>query len=141
MSLREQIIEAIKLALVNQTTAMDRVFRSREEAITREETPAIIVRPDVEDDDTFSDVIVRNTLTVQVAIMTRGLVPDSLADSVAVAAHRIIVTDLNLASLVVKVRKTGSKWDFDEADSTAGTLLMMYQVTYLSKANDIAASP
>lgn len=141
MSIRDQIIAAIVAALINVTSAADRVFRSREEALGRDSSPAIIVKPDVEDDSVFSGTVDRHELTVDVGILVRGAPWDALADPLATSVHRLLMNDRALGNLCASMRKTTSKWDAEEADLTAGTLTMKYRFVYLSQASDISVSP
>jgi hypothetical protein len=84
---REQVLTAIRTALTGTTGVSTRIYRSRVEPLSRGESPAIVIEP-------VSDTAQQNTslptldwsLTVRVAIIVRGNVPDQLADPI-VPAH------------------------------------------------------
>jgi hypothetical protein len=74
---RETILAAIRTALTGTTGVNTRIYRSRVEPLARQESPAIVVEP-------VSDSAEQNTalptldwsLTVRVAIIVRGDIPD-----------------------------------------------------------------
>lgn len=140
-SLREQILARIAAALTGTTPAGGNVFRSRETSIARGVSPAIVVMPDSEQDQRVGQATDRHELTIKVAIFVRGDPWDQLADAIATPAHQVLMADAPLAALVVDVRKNSTDFQAEEADRTAGTLSMYYQITYLTRAADISAAP
>lgn len=140
-SLREQILARIAAALIGATPAGANVFRSREASITRAQTPAITVLMGGETDQRMSQAADKHTLRVLVAIFVRGDPWDQLADTVAVPAHAVLMSDAALWALVLDVRKVASDPEAEEADRTAGTLSVTYDITYLTRASDITAQP
>ena len=139
-SVREQILARMAALLTGTTPAGANVFRSREVSITRAVSPAIVVMPDAEEDSAFSQLTDHHRLDVGVVIFTRGDPWDSLADPIALAAHQLICTDVTLRALAVgDIRKHSSLWNAEEADRTAGSLVMKYRITYLTQATDISA--
>jgi hypothetical protein len=140
-SVRETILQAIATALTGATPAGAQVFRSRAEAMARDELPAIVVTPEEESDQLSGQALNESTLAVAVAIHTRGEVPDQLADPVAVSAHGVLMSSSAIAALAHRVRKSGSRWERDEADQTAGILTTIYTVRYLHPVGDITRNP
>lgn len=140
-SVRETILQAIATALTGATPAGAQVFRSRTEAMARDELPAIVVMPEGETDQLLGSGVNESTLAVDIAIHTRGEVPDQLADPVAVAIHGVLLASPAIAALVHQVRKNGSRWERDEADQAAGILTMTYAVRYLHPVGDITHTP
>lgn len=141
-SVREQILARLQaLLLAAATPAGSNVFRSREVGLPIRETPAIVIRPDGEDDEPFGDRNDRHVLEVELVFVVRGDPWDSLADAIAVPAHAAVVADPVLLDLVGDViRKTGSQWVAEEADHTAGALITRYRFQYLTSIRDITVA-
>jgi hypothetical protein len=79
---RERILAQIKTNLNGTTGVEDRIYRSRVEALTRAETPAIIVEPisdTPQDTQSFNDKI-KWEFKVRVSVIVRGSIPDNIAD-------------------------------------------------------------
>lgn len=136
-SIADQIVAAIVLALAPVAGVDGRVFRSRELAIQRGETPCIVVLLGGEASTAFGEDVDDNRLTVDIKISTRGDPYDQLADPVVVDSHRLMRTDAGLRSIVTAVRRKERTWAAEEADSTAGCVTMKYELRYLSAANDL----
>ena len=102
---REQVLTAIRTALTGTTGVSTRIYRSRVEPLSRGESPAIVVEP-------VSDTAAQNTalptlywsLTVRVAIIVRGDIPDQLADPIVASAHSKIMADLMLGGYAIDVQ-------------------------------------
>lgn len=139
-SIPEQVVSAIVAALTNATAAGDRVYRSREMAITKGETPCIAVVPVNEDSSAFTSSVDECTLTVTVEVHTRGDPFDAAADPLLVDIHRLLTKDAGLSGLVVNFRKKSKSWDAHEADETAGFVLTHYEMRYLSPINDLTVT-
>lgn len=139
--LREQILARVAAALLGATPAGQNVFRSPEVSITKDQTPAITVLFDGEQTARMGQFTDRNEMTVLLAIFTRGDPWDQLAEPVDGAAHRVLFADAALAALVSDIRRTGTEPEAEEADRTAGTLKVRYQVTFLTRASDPSRAP
>lgn len=140
-SLREQIVARIVAVLLNATPAGANVYRSREVAITKGLTPAIVVMPDGEDSQRMGSSAERHELTVIVAIFVRGDPWDQLADPVAVAVHQVLMARGAMGDITADVFKTGAGYEGEEADRTAGTLSTRYRITYLTRPGDMTTAP
>lgn len=136
-SVADQIGDAIIAALGAAAGIDGRVFRSRELAIVRNETPCIVVLLAEEASTVFGKHVDDNRLTVDIEITTRGDPYDKIADPIAVDAHRLLRTDAVLAGIVTEVRRKERTWAAQEADATAGCVTMKYELRYLSDANDM----
>ena len=140
-TLRELITARASACLVGVTPAGANVFRSREAAITRALTPAIVVMPVAETNrrmGSFTDV---HELTLAIDVFTRGDPWDQLADATAEVVHRVLVADPVIQSYSADVRRTDTDYESQEADRTAGVLTCIYTITYLAKAADVAVNP
>jgi hypothetical protein len=141
MTKREQILAAIRTALTGTTQVGARIYRSRVEPFARNESPAIVVEP-------VSDAAQQNTalptldwsLTVRVAIIVRGNVPDQLADPIVQDAHAKIMADLTLGGYAIDVQPQTAVFELLEADQPAGVVSLEYLVRYRTSVVDLSVS-
>ena len=137
---RETILTAIRTALTGTTGVGTRIYRSRVEPLTRQESPAIVVEP-------ISDSAEQNTalptldwsLTVRVAIIVRGDIPDQVADPIVQSAHAKIMADLSLGGYAIDVQPISVTFDLQEADQPAGVISMDYLVRYRTTVANLEA--
>jgi len=137
---RETILAAIRTALTGTTGVGTRIYRSRVEPLTRQESPAIVVEP-------VSDSAEQNTalptldwsLTVRVAIIVRGDIPDQVADPIVQSAHAKIMADLSLGGYAIDVQPISVTFDLQEADQPAGVISMDYLVRYRTAVANLEA--
>ena len=138
---RETILAAIRTALTGTTGVSTRIYRSRVEPLARGESPAIVVEP-------VSDSAQQNTslptldwsLTVRVAVIVRGDVPDQLADPIVESAHAKIMADLTLGGYAIDVQPQSVSFDLIEADQTAGVIALEYLVRYRTSVTNLSIS-
>jgi hypothetical protein len=138
---REQVLTAIRTALTGTTGVSTRIYRSRVEPLARGESPAIVVEP-------VSDSAQQNTslptldwsLTVRVAVIVRGDVPDQLADPIVESAHAKIMADLTLGGYAIDVQPQSVSFDLIEADQTAGVIALEYLVRYRTSVTNLSSS-
>ena len=138
---RETILAAIRTALTGTTNVGSRIYRSRVEPLARQESPAIVVEP-------VSDTAAQNTslptldwsLTVRVAVIVRGDIPDQLADPIVADAHSKIMADLTLGGYAIDVQPQSVSFDLMEADQPAGVIMMDYLVRYRTSVTDLSIS-
>ena len=141
MTKREQILAAIRTALTGTAQVGTRIYRSRVEPLARNESPAIVVEP-------VNDTAVQNTalptldwsLTVRVAIIVRGNVPDQLADPIVESAHGKIMADLTLGGYAIDVQPQSASFELLEADQPAGVISLDYLIRYRTSVTDLAVS-
>ena len=137
---RENILAAVRTALTGTTGVSTRIYRSRVEPLARGESPAIVVEP-------VSDTAAQNTalptldwsLTVRVAIIVRGDIPDQLADPIVADAHSKIMADLTLGGYAIDVQPQSVSFDLMEADQPAGVIMMDYLVRYRTSVADLSS--
>ena len=85
---REQIMARLLTTLANTTGVGTRIYRSRVVALTRSESPAVVLEP-------ISDTVEQNTslptldhfLTIRISVIVRGDVPDKVADPTIQSLH------------------------------------------------------
>ena len=137
---REQVLTAIRTALTGTTGVGTRIYRSRVEPLARQESPAIVVEP-------ISDSAEQNTalptldwsLTVRVAVIVRGEIPDQLADPIVEDAHGKIMADLTLGGYAIDVQPINVNFELQEADQPAGVIMMDYLVRYRTSVTDLSS--
>lgn len=138
MSRRETILARIVTALAGTTGVSSRIYRSRVEPLARGEAPALVVEP-------ISDTATQDTLgtlqwvmTVRVAIIVRGNVPDQLADPIIMDVHAKLMGDATLGGYVIDMLPTTVSFENLEADQPAGVVSAEFAVTYRTALNSLS---
>lgn len=139
-SRRELILSAIYDALDGTEDVGARIYRSRVEAFSREEAPAIVIEPARDISRTYSNCKLDWTMDVLIAIYTRGINADQLADPIAVDVHDRIMTDRTLGGLAIDILPVEVIWERDKGDLTSLWLVHSYQVRYRTKDTDLTLS-
>jgi hypothetical protein len=138
---REQILAAIRTALTGTTGVGTRIYRSRVEPMARAESPAIVVEP-------VSDTAEQNTslptldwsLTVRVAVIVRGAIPDQLADPIVQDMHSKLMADLTLGGYAIDIQPQAVAFEMVEADQPAGVISCDYLIRYRTSVTNLAAA-
>jgi hypothetical protein len=146
----EQICARIEaLLLAGATAAGTRVYRDREDAFTREESPAVLIEcvdeetralgggagpflPLTQTDD--------DTLRVAVTVVVRGAAWQSVADGVRVAAHALIVADATLRTIAAHIVRDRCEWRAASTDLPFGYAAQMYRFRYHTRAQALDLS-
>lgn len=115
--------------------------RSLRTGIERDATPAVIVRPGVEEDERFSDGVDRHYFSVELIVHTRGDPWDEVADPIVDALHTAVMRDVALRELTPEVRRVSREPEDAEADATAGQYTLRYRLTYLTRADLLGVQP
>ena len=145
-SIQERIVEKAKaLILAAGTLAGDRVFRSRTEAITRDMSPAIVIRPNLETTERESHSVDRNQFELSVEILARenpttGEAWDQVADLVKVAVHAVLLAE-DAFEDAHRVQRFYIDWLEEDGDNTAGNCMVRYRFTYLCNTGDLTSGP
>lgn len=145
-SIQERIVEKAKaLILAADTLAGDRVFRSRTEAITRDMSPAIVIRPNLETTERESHSVDRNQFELSVEILARenpttGEAWDQIADLVKVAVHAVLLAE-HAFEEADRVQRFYIDWLEEDGDNTAGNCMVRYRFTYLCNTGDLTSGP
>ncbi len=135
---REDILAAIRTALTDTTGVGTRIYRSRVEAVTRAESPALVIEP-------LTDTPVQNTalptldwtLRVRISVIVRGATPDSVADPTIQSLHAKLMADLTLGGEAIDVQPAQTTFNFFEADNPAGVIFCEYDVRYRTQVADL----
>jgi hypothetical protein len=138
---RETILAAIASTLAGTTGVSTRIYRSRVEPLSRGESPALVIEP-------ISDTAEQNTslptldwsLTVRIAVIVRGNVPDQLADPTIESLHAKLMADLTLGGYAIDVQPQGVNFEMVEADQPAGVIACDYLVRYRTSVTNLATA-
>ena len=138
---RETILAAVRTALTGTTGVSTRIYRSRVEPMARAESPAIVVEP-------LNDTAQQNTslptldwsLTVRVAVIVRGAIPDQLADPIVESLHAKLMADLTLGGVAIDVQPQGVNFEMVEADQPVGVISCDYLIRYRTSVTNLATS-
>lgn len=138
MSKREDILARIVTALAGTTGVSSRIYRSRVEPLARGESPAIVVEPvsDSATQDTLGTL--QWTMTVRVAVIVRGIVPDQAADPIISDVHAKLMGDATLGGYVIDMLPTTVSFEMLEADQPAGVVSAEFAVTYRTALNSMS---
>jgi hypothetical protein len=142
-SIREQILAEIASRLVTATGANGRVYRSRAQAASKAEMPLIVVTPVKDSADRQTSIrAVDRYLTVRLAVIVRGDIPDQEADAVLQSAHKLLMpslgngfVDVTLGGLAIDVSQGGDSF---EMAFTEGVVISDYIIQYRHMEDDLA---
>lgn len=130
-SKREQILARIVSNLTNTTGVGNRIYRSRIEPLSRSEAPAIIVEfVDDTAEMQLSLPYLNWRLTVQILVVTRGTIPDQLADPIIKSLHAKLMSDITLNNLAFDILPVSQSFQIVESDQPTGIVSCLYAVRY-----------
>jgi len=140
-SIREQLLQNLLNTLRPVADACGATLhRSPTVAIERKRTPALVVLPEEEVVGTKSNILVPRELTVRVVALTREVGENSaelLADQLVVASHKAVMANGNLNGLCQGIKELGTEWEIEDADATATSITVRYQIGYRTKVGDL----
>jgi len=136
-SKREQILAALKTSLVGTTGVGTRIYRSRIEPMARSESPAIVIEW-VSDQPFIKSLNIDWTLRVRLIVISRGAIPDSLADGTIESLHTKMVTDPTVGGLAIDVRPSNVSFEVIEADQPAGVIFCEYEIDYRTTYDNLS---
>lgn len=136
---REQILSAIATALEDTEGVSGRVYRSRVEAFSRNEAPALIIEPGPDRAQVYAICKLDWTMDVLVVVHTRGQIPDQLADPIVADVHSKLMADRSLGGLAIDIVPTLSDPQRDKADLTSLWQVLTYQVRYRTAIDDLTS--
>lgn len=138
---QEQILAAVATILAATTGATGRVYRSRQEAFSRSESPAIVIEPGPDNaaPEPVSTCKVDWTFNLVVAVYARGTIPDQVADPVVESVHSLLMTDRGIGGLAMDIWPLARDPQFDKADLGAVWVVLNYRVRYRTSVADLSA--
>lgn len=139
---RESILARIRTNLTGTTGVSTRIYRSRVEPLARGELPAIVVEPISDTCQQLTSAPTLDwTLTVRVAVIVRGNIPDQIADPIIEDLHARIMADLTCNGFAYDVQPSTVNFDLQEADQPSGVITCDYVVKYRTRVANLAQSP
>jgi hypothetical protein len=137
---REQILAHIDTTLAATSGVSGRVYRSRQEAFSRSESPSVIVEPGPESSgpEAVSTCKIDHTLTLVVAVYARGLIPDQVADPVVQSVHSLLMADRSLGGLAMDIWPLSRNPEFNAADGAAVVEVLSYRIRYRTSVTDLS---
>jgi hypothetical protein len=141
-SVTEQVIAAAVSVITAAAGVGGRVYRDRNEAFARTETPAVLIEPaSMPADDRHSNCRTAWTLLLRVVIIVRGGSVSLLADPIRVAIHHALMTNATLDGLAMALRPARSvpavDWDHDPGDNMPGLCILSYEIEHRSLTVDL----
>lgn len=138
---RETILTAVRSALTGTTGVGTRIYRSRVEPMARAESPAIVVEP-VQDqaEQNTSLPTLDWSLTVRVAVIVRGNIPDQQADPIVENMHSRLMADLTLGGVAIDIQPQSVNFEMVEADQPAGVISCDYLIRYRTSVTNLATA-
>ena len=147
-SIREQILNRIATITLPGTVQVgSRIYRSRTQAYSRSEAPAITVSPGEDNPANAPRTIgaslgrLDQVLPVLIEIYVRGDVPDQLADPIGVDVHAKMMADRTMGGLAHDVQPDGWRPDYEPADATAGWIGHKFLIRYRTRDDAINVQP
>ena len=125
---REQILSKIKTNLAGTTGVGTRIYRSRAEAFTRSETPAIIIEPisDTPQDTSSFYNQVTHEFRVRIVPTIESL-------------HTKVLSDTTLNGLCIDIRPSTTSFEILEADQPAGVISCEFDIEYRTLYNSLSS--
>jgi hypothetical protein len=139
-SRREQILAAITTTLGSAAGIDGRAYRSRMEALSRDEAPALVVEPGQDSAQVTNLCKLDWRLDVVVSISARGEGPDTLADPTIVSVHSLLMADRTIGGLAYDVVPTTVSFDLERADLMSCWTQLVYRVSYRCSVTDLESA-
>jgi hypothetical protein len=140
-TIAEQILAAVKTALLPTAGVDERVYRSTQKAKARGQFPAIVILPDTSEPMLVGDGATRHKLTFRVEFHTVGDEPDALADPIVESAHARLYAAFEtgpLGTYVAGLSEGEAEWNFAEGDGDRLQLVKRYDVVFVTAENDLS---
>jgi hypothetical protein len=136
-SIREQIIVAVLAKLeALQSLPATSIFRSRQTAITRAQSPCAVVRKLVEPAPENRNVDERR-LAFVVEIYTRGDDAEAAADPIEAEIHAVLMADRALGGVCTLLLPADTIFEGADADQPAHRTEMHFSAMYRADSNDL----
>ena len=141
-SIREQILLAVLDAVRPPVETLGATLhRSPTVAISREQSPALVVFPESDAIRERANDRVTRELTVRLVALARAVppaMPETEADRLLAAAHAALLADRNLGGLALGIRELECEWDVEDADAVAASIPARYAITYRTLDTDLS---
>ena len=142
-TIREQIVARIATTLAGTTGVGTRIYRSRHEAFARNEAPAIVIEPGA--DQCQAPAVSHRrldwTLSVTVAVYSRGSIPDQAADPTINSLHAKLMADRTLGGLALDILPVSVVPSFESSDLPSAWTVCTFTVRYRTLIENISQAP
>lgn len=135
----EQLMTAVEGSIEGIPGLTGKVYRCRETPFSRAEVPAANLKPDEEVTESFSQWIDKNTFQINVHLYVRSNKWDSEVSLFDTQVDSAIINSPQVTSLCT-IRRMGVRFNGDDADMSAGELVIRYQAIYLCLKRDRTVS-
>lgn len=147
-SIEEQLAARVATLAAGVAALAGKIYRDRQDAFTREESPALLV--ELVDADSqpmggprgpFTPVqaVDSNLVRVACAYCVRAANWQVVADDARVQLHALIVADPVLRGLAVSVQRDRTEWKAASADQPFGYCAQIYAFKTLTRAHALDA--
>lgn len=136
LSIREQIVQALATS-VAALPVVTGVCRSRVEAYSRDESPALTIEAGQAIPTIHALCKIDWSMDLLVSAYARGAVPDTAADAVLTAAHALLMADRTVGGLAINVTPGPVTTDLERADAASCWMTAVYTVTYRTSIHDL----
>ena len=141
-SIREQILLTVLDAVRTPVESLGATLhRSPTVAISREQSPALVLFPEAEQILERANDRVTRELTVRLVALARAVppaIPETEVDLLLTAAHAALLADRNLGGLALGIRELDCEWDVEDADAVAASIPARYAITYRTLDTDLS---
>jgi hypothetical protein len=136
LSRREQIIQALA-ASVATLPGVTGVYRSRVEAFSRDESPALAIEAGQAIPTIQALCKLDWSFDVLVSAYARGAVPDTAADAVLTAAHGLLMADRTVGGLAINLTPGPVTTDLERADAASCWMTAVFTITFRTSIHDL----
>lgn len=142
----EQIMTAVAALVADTAGVQGRVYRSRTEAFSRNESPSLVIEPGIDNADTqpVSSCGIDWTFQLLVAIYTRGMhgingpSPDQVADPVVQSVHSKLMADRTIGGLAFDIWPISRDPQIASGEDPVMWTLLTYRVRYRTNETDLS---
>lgn len=144
-TIQEQILSRLETVLARVKDTDGRVYRSRQEAVTRSESPSILFEPiSCNMVDPYTTPHLMWNLTVRFTIISRpdevGGAPEKNADAVINDMHSKILGDSTLEStLCISIYPRSISFQYQEGDNNAVAIICDYEFQFRTSLMDLSS--
>lgn len=139
-TLRENIMAAVLAKLTALTTLpAAKVFRSKTTAVTRDESPCMVLRKDHELGPEIFNVHQRQ-LNFIVEIYVRGDNGETDADPIEAEVHQQLMADRTLGGSCVLLGAGDTEYESEDADLAAHRTRMRFSALYRVEPDDLSVA-
>lgn len=136
LSRREQIIRALDASLAS-LPGVTGVYRSRVEAYSRDESPALTIEAGQAIPVIHAQCKLDWSMDLLVSAYARGAVPDTAADAVLTAAHGLLMADRTVGGLAINLSPGPVTTDLERADAASCWMTAVFTITFRTSIHDL----